>query len=408
MLKLPNDELSYWKNSVSGPSYEQIQEDLSVDVVIVGGGITGLTAAHLLKQSGQKVAVLEKNTIGSGTSSKTTGKVTSQHGLTYTDLSKHHGKKTARIYGEANQTALERIEQLIHKEKIDCDWQRDDNFVFTADPQQLAKFKKEAALAAGLGLPASFETRLTLPFKVKGAVKFANQAKFHIQKYMQGLAAAVNGQGSYVFERSNAVGMRDGTPGKVRTKHADVIAKDIIIASKIPAFPLIARGAYAALEYPHTSYIVAAPLEKSLTGMYISPDEDHYSILPVEMGAERLLLIGGQNHIPGLGSPTRRHQQLADYAEKHFGAKSISYRWKGMDYLAYDDIPLIGKLYPWSSHMYVATGFKKWGLSTSMVAGTILHDLITKQANPWAPVFNSMRLKPVMSIPRVIAKELTK
>ncbi|HUP26175.1 MAG TPA: FAD-binding oxidoreductase [Candidatus Limnocylindrales bacterium] len=404
MLNLPDTDESYWKSFYDQSLYPSLRVDLGVDVAIAGGGITGLTAAYLLKKSGLKVAVLEKNTIGSGTTGGTTGKVTSQHNLIYHSLQKRLGENTARIYGEANQAALERIAQVIAQEKIKCDWQRDDNFVYTADPKKVGQFQQEAATALRLGLPASFETKLNLPFEVTGAVKFANQAKFNAQKYVLGLAKAVHGNGSYVFENSNVTSFQDGRPAVVKTKAAKITAKDIIVATKMPAFPLAARFACAIMEYPTNSYIVASRTNSDLKGMYISPDKNHYSILPVVSGKEKLLLIGGENHIPGLGSPTKRYQRLANYAEEHFGFTSIGYRWKAMDYLAYDDVPLVGKVYPWSKHLYTATAFHKWGLSTSMVAGTILHDMLLGQPNPWMPVFNSMRTKPITSIPHGVAQ----
>ncbi len=402
MLTLPVDETSYWQDSAAAPSFPALSKDLKVDAVIVGGGIAGLTTAYLLKQAGLKVAVLEKNTLGSGTTSGTTGKVTSQHGLFYAELAKRKGKAAARLYAEANQAAIGRIEEIIEKEQIDCGWHRADNYVYTTDRRQLKKFRAEAKAAKSLGLPASFVPKLDLPAPVVGAVKFASQATFHPQKYILGLAKAVKGNGSHIFERSNVISFHDGTPAVVKTGRATVTAKNIIVATKVPAGPLIARGAYAALEHPHTSYIIAIPYRKRLKGMYISPDDGQYSILPVKDGETRLLLIGGENHTPGLSNARHRYQKLADYAERYFNAKQISYRWRRMDYIAYDDVPLIGKVYPWSRHMYTATGFKKWGLTTSMVAATILRDTILGQENAWAPLFDSTRLAPVASIPRTI------
>lgn len=403
-MNMPKQEASYWIDSKDNFTYPALTEDLSVDVAIVGGGIAGLTAAYLLKQTGLTVAVIEKNSIGSGTTGGTTGKVTSQHNLVYDDLIKRLGEKGARLYADANQTAVESIIKLIRDEKVDCDWEQQDNYVYTTQPKRVEQLKSEAKAAARLGLPASFETKLDLPFEVAGAVKFAGQGRIHATKYTQTLAAIVQGGGSYVFENSNVTKIEDGEPAAVGTDAATVTAKNVIVASKVPAWPLMARFTYAALEYPHTSYVLAAKLESSLQGMYISPDKNHYSILPVHMGAEKLLLIGGENHVPGLGRATRRHQKLAEYASKHFGSTVFPYRWKAMDYLVYDDLPLIGKVYPWSKHLYTATGFRKWGMSFSMVAGMILRDLITGQKNPWASLFDSTRLRPVLSIPRAIIK----
>jgi glycine/D-amino acid oxidase-like deaminating enzyme len=399
MIELPVEQISFWQASAGALAFANVNEDLETDIVIAGGGIAGLTCAYLLKQAGYKVVVLEKNTIGSGTTSKTTGKITSQHSLIYDELSNKHGEKTAQIYADANQQALIQIIKLIKKEKINCDLEIDDNYVFTADASRVNKFKAEAKVAAKLGLPASFITKSDLPFKTKAAVKFSGQAKCNAQKYVLALAKLVTGQGSHVYEHSEVTYFHGGDKSYVKSNGYKITAKNIIVATKVPAAPLVARGSYGFLEYPHTSYIVAGKYNGNLQGMYISPDKEHYSIMPINTKDGRYLLIGGESHIPGLGDPSKCYKKLADYAHEHFGLDSIEYTWKGMDYMTYDNVPLIGKLYPWSKNIYVATGFRKWGLTTSMVAATILRDILAGRENPWAKVFDSTRLKPIASIP---------
>lgn len=402
MIKLPDKEESLVRPGVTKAIYPNLKKDIEVDTAIVGGGIAGLTVAYLLKKAGQKVAVIEKDTIGSGTTGHTTGKVTSQHNLVYADLKERLGTARAKVYGQANQTAIAEIEKIIKAEKIDCGWERADNYVYTAQRDRLRQFKDEAKAAAHLGLPASFQTTSPLPFKITAAVKFTGQAHFSAQKYINGLAKAVNGRGSYVFEKTQATSFQDGRPATVGGADGEVAAQNIIVATTIPTLPLAARATYALLEYPNSSYLVAGKPKIKLSGMYISPDDDHYSLLPVGKGAKQILLVGGQNHIPGLGRAKHRQRILADYAQKHFGVKEIDYRWHARDYMAYDGVPLIGKLYPWSKYMYVITGFKKWGLSHSMVAGMILRDTILGQPNPWVDTFNSQRLRPILSIPHAI------
>lgn len=394
MIELPANEAS----SKDKSTYPELKENIETDVVIVGGGITGLNTAYLLKKSGFKVVVLEKHNVASGTTGGTTGKVTSQHDLKYADLYKRFDEQTARLYGEANQAAINKIEQVIKKEKIKCDWSRADNYVYTTNPDKLSDFKKEAQIGIKLGLPASFETELDLPFKVAGAVKFANQAKFQAKDYVSGLARIINGQGSLVYEDSEVIRFRDGNPASVRTRKATVTAKHIVVATKAPAAPLVARLSYCFYEFPTTSYIVASKSKTKLEGMYISPDKDQYSILPLS----GYLLIGGENHLPIMANHKTHYQKLATYGAKYFGVEKISSMWRALDYLPYDGIPLIGKVYPWSKNVYTATAFQKWGLSTSMVAANILHDQIIGKTDPWANIFRTNRIKTVLSIPRSI------
>lgn len=406
MRNLPADR-SLWRESYTGPVYPKLEGEYKVDVVVIGAGITGLTAAYLLKQAGKTVAVIDKDTVGGGTTGRTTGKVTAQHGLIYATLQQRFGAKVASIYATAMLRALEKVREIELAEHIDCDLETQDNYVFTTDTKQIKKFKKEAAAASDLGLPASFETTSPLPFEIQAAVKFSGQAKMNAQAYVLGLARAVDGNGSYVFEHSGARSIHSGQPCTVGTADGSIIASDIIVATNVPTLPLAARITYCLMEYPVESHLVAGRLPQQLTGMYISPDKDNYSILPVSMGKEHLLLIGGEGHLSPLrGSRKHRWQRLASYGEERFGVTEITHAWSDRDYMAYDDIPVIGKLYPWSSHAYVGTAFKKWGLTSGTVAGMILSDLVLGNENPWAKTFAPHRFSATASIPRVALQHL--
>jgi glycine/D-amino acid oxidase-like deaminating enzyme len=405
-LQLPKVQSSYWLKGFLQEAYAPLAHDVEVDVAIIGGGIAGLTTAYLLKQAGLTVAVLEKQTIGHGTTGGTTGKVTTQHGLIYDELISRWGVQGAQVYATACDKALQKIAAVIKQEHIACEWRQEDNYVYTNDSARISKFKKEAEAATKLGLPASFEADLDLPFPTQGAVKFAKQGTFHVLKYLSGLAKAVHGEGSYIFEHSNVQAIHEGSPGKLRTEQASVSAKSIVVATKVPTGPLLARATYAANEYPQTSYIVAGKNNSKLKGMYISPDKGHYSLLPIKSDEGPLLLIGGQNHIPGLGKSAKRQQLLADYGQQWFGFTEIAYRWKAMDYIAYDKLPFAGPLYPQSQNLYFIGGFKKWGLNLSMAAATVIHDHIIGIENPARKLFRPNRLSAPASIPKTMLEYL--
>jgi len=407
MLNLPTLDKSYWRESYRESLYPQLGEDLNVDVVIVGAGITGLTSAYLLKKAGFRVAVLEKYTVGGGTTGRTTGKVTSQHNLVYHDLQKRLGDEVAQIYADANQSAVKLVASIVKQEKIDCGWQRQDNYVYTSSLEEVELLRQEAEVAVSLGLPASFESNTPLPFKTVASVKFSDQSKINAQKYLLGLAEYVNGDSGYVFENSPVHRIMGGKSCFVKTKKAKVHAKQIIIATNVPAFPLLARGTFCLFEYPVESYIVAGITPKKLDGMYISPDKNNYSVLPAEINGVQHILIGGEGHFSGFRfSRKKRFRKLADYAEKQLGVTEITHKWSDRDYLGYDGIPLVGPLYPWSKNVFVGTAFKKWGLSNGTAAAMILNDLILGKENAWASTFYPHRLRLITSIPRVIIENI--
>lgn len=397
-----SEQSSLWLQNKELHDFAPLKGDLSVDVAIVGGGIAGLTAGYIMQKSGMSVAVIEKNLIASGTTGGTTGKVTAQHGLIYKDIYSRFGRDTASIYAKVYTQAIDDTEQIIEKEHIDCGWSRQTNTVFTAKDSQIKKFREEADIAARLGLPASFEENLSLPFPVSAAVTFANQAQIDAAAYTESLATLISDNGGKVYENSQVTHFYDGKICKLSSPHGSVASKYVIVASKIPPFPLAARFSYGFLEYPETSYLVAGEYDGDLTGMHISPDRNHYSILPVVKNKRRYLLVGGRNHIPGLGMPKRRYKQLADYAYSNFDIKRIDYHWKAMDYISYDRLPLIGKLYPWSKNTYVISGFKKWGLSGAMVAAKVLRDIMQGNTSKAADIFYPYRQSIVTSFPKAV------
>lgn len=405
---LPLREKSYWIETTNSPNYPALQGDVTVDVAIVGAGIAGLSTAYFAQQAGLSVAIIDRDIIGGRVTGNTTGKVTSQHNLCYESLIKRFGEPAARVYAEANQSAIATAENIIKKEQIDCDWQRDDTFVFTENPSEINQFKHEAEAAKKLGLPARFTKITGLPFEVAGAVQFTNQAKFHARKFLLGLAKAINGNGSYVFEHTEAYAAHDAAPCVVRAPGGNIICKKLVVATNVP-FPPATHAYYAGYEYPLKSYIVAGKSPSKLKGMYITKNGRHLrSILPITLDGEDWLLIGGESHFPGFGRAAHRHQRLADYAAERFDLKNISYRWSTWDYMSNDGMPLIGKLLPWSKHVYTATGFSKWGLSTGIFAGQLLADTLQGISNPWAQTFNANRLSPITSLPRAMVKIIGK
>lgn len=397
---------SLWAVTSASTGYAALGEAIDVDVAVIGGGIAGLTAALALKRAGQTVAVLEAARVGTGVTGNTTGKVTSLHRLAYTDLAGRHGTEAARLYGQANEAAIGHVAGTVADEGIDCGFRRVSNYTYAESERTLALVREEAALAARLGLPASFTTDVPLPFVVKGAVRFDNQAQIHALKYVQGLARAVDGGGSFVFEESPATAFRDGPPAVVDTERGSVRAREVIVATNVPFGD---NGTFDERCYLHRSYIVAAR-----TGLpprdatFLSADEPMRSILTFGLDGTSFVLVGGEGHPASERTDSaERYRRLSGFARDRMDAGEIAFRWSTQDAMPADGLPYVGRLSPDFRHVHVITGLRKWGLTNGTAAALILRDTLCGTGNPWAALFDSTRAVPAPAVTPAAAEEVT-
>jgi glycine/D-amino acid oxidase-like deaminating enzyme/nitrite reductase/ring-hydroxylating ferredoxin subunit len=397
---LPGRPGSHWLATGEAPSFPPLERDVRVEVAVLGGGITGLTSALLLAQSGIQVALLEANAIGAGVSGHTTAKLTSLHGLKYERLAQRFGDDTAGAYGAANQAGIETIAQLIEAHGIDCDFRRRDNFTYSLDPSEHPRLEREVETARRLGLPASLESELDLPLGVNGAVRFSGQADFHPYRYLTALASRAAELGAQIHERTRAVGI-DGTPPRVRTEHGQTVrAARVIVATQVP---FIERGLFFARLEPKRSYALTARLRgDSPAGMYLSTEEPARSIRTIPDEKGDLLLVGGEGHRVGCGDPRASYRRLAAWIAARFEVGEPQMRWSSQDYSTLDGMPYIGPAAPFSGRVLTATGFGKWGLANGTTAAQMLVDRIGGGDNEWAPVFDSNRLRARASLPTLV------
>ena len=348
-----------------------LSKDLKTDVLIIGGGMTGLLCAYMLKQAGVDYALIEADRICYGVTRNTTAKLTSQHGLIYSELTRQHGKKTARGYWEANEAAIREYERL--SAYIDCDFQKSDNYIYSkGNPQAL---REEMAALSGLGIPSRFVKDLPLPFPVKGAICFPNQAQFHPLKFAAGIAKDLR-----IYEGSPA---REFAGNRVVTDYGTITASQIIIATHFPM--LNKHGAYFLKLYQQRSYVLALKNIGNFNGMYLDAAENGLSFRTYG----DLLLLGGGGH--RTGKQGGGWELLERYAQRYFPDSYEISRWATQDCISLDGIPYIGRYGKNTQGLFVATGFNKWGMTSAMVAAMILKDLVQGKKNPYAEIFRPNR-----------------
>ncbi len=391
---VPGRAESFWIASTPDTHYPALKEDLKVDVAVLGGGITGITTALLLKKRGLKVALVEAGKIVKGVTGYTTAHISSAQALYYKKLIGMYGEQKARQCADSCQASIDLIDRLVREHSIDCDLRRTAEYAYAAGPDDVGPLKDELEAERGLGLPVSYLDRAPLPFANYGAIRYADQAEFHPRKYLLRLAQAVDGDGSHVFEGTRALDVADGVgdgPCAVKTTRGSLYASDVVLATHIPFTNM---DLIPARVKPVMSYVLGIRVEGELPReMFYSTEEPCHYIRTQPTPEGQLVLVGGEDNPVGhLVETEARYRKLEQFAQDHFKLKSIDYSWSTHDNYTFDGVPFIGR-YTSGRHLYVATGFKGSGMTYGTVAAMILADELTGKKSPYADVYSPARLE---------------
>ncbi|MDY0405764.1 FAD-binding oxidoreductase [Virgibacillus sp. 179-BFC.A HS] len=358
----PENKHSYWLDTINLEPFEKLKQSTETDVGIVGGGITGLTAAYMLAKQNKKVTLIDADNLLHGTTGYTTAKITAQHGLIYDELIQHFGEDNASLYYKAAMEAKDIIENHISELNIDCDFKQEDAYIYTNDNKYVEKMKTEAKAYEKLGIPGSLADNMPLDIPHKAALVMHNQAQFHPLKYLAALIKACVDAGVAIYENTTATDVE-------YNKHPAIITKDgsrircryVIIASHFPFYD--GQGFYPTRLYAERAYVVGIKAKKKFPGgMYINAETPTRSVRSTGEQSDDLWLIVGENHKTGQGETMNNHYDaLEQFADKNFGISEVLYRWSTQDLTTLDKVPYIGQITKSQHNVFVATGYRKWG-----------------------------------------------
>jgi len=363
--------ISVWSDNSDVPSFRTLDKDINTDIVIIGGGIAGILCAYTLDKAGASYVLLEADKICKKTTANTTAKITSQHGLIYARLKNEFNSDFARLYFEANEDAIKEYDILCRD--IDCDYKTADSYVYSLSDSGI--IEKETAVLNSLGIPAKYITKTELPFSIAGAVKFENQANFNPLKFISHIARGLN-----IYENSRVTEMKGNIA--FTDKHK-VTAKKVIVATH---FPFINKhGFYFLKMYQERSYVLALENARRVEDMYLDENKNGLSF----RSYENLLLLGASSH--RTGKEGCGWERLEEVRKKYYPESIIKYRWATQDCITLDGVPYIGRYSASCENLFVATGFNKWGMSSSMVAAKLLCDLVLEKENKYEKIFSPSR-----------------
>jgi glycine/D-amino acid oxidase-like deaminating enzyme/nitrite reductase/ring-hydroxylating ferredoxin subunit len=391
------DSKSYWRDSAAMKRFGTLERDLTVDVAIVGAGITGLTAAYLLKRAGQKVAVIDRQRAGGVDSMNTTAHLTCVTDADLTVLVKDFGVDHARAVWDAGLAAILEIDEIASREQIDCgfDWVRGYKFAaLTANAEEEAPtLRREAELAAELGFDARFLD--SIPLFERPGVELEGQARFHPRKYLSALAGLIDGNGSHVFEHTESEEVCD-TPLSVKANGHTISCDSVVIATHTPLMgkaTLALAMLFQSKLFLYSSYVLGGRVPKGTVPdalFWDTADPYHYLRLDPRRDFDQVV-FGGKDHKTGQANDTEaRYRALETTLKQVLPHIEITHRWSGQVIETNDGLPYIGET---SSRQFAATGFAGNGMTFGTLAGMMARDAVLGRRNPWDELFDTGRTK---------------
>jgi glycine/D-amino acid oxidase-like deaminating enzyme/nitrite reductase/ring-hydroxylating ferredoxin subunit len=392
---------SYWTDTLAPPRFAKLARNLQVDVVIVGGGITGITAAYLLKRSGRTVALVERDRCMQGDTAHTTAHLTCVVDRRLDDLVKYFGRDHARAVWDSGLAAIKLIEENVERERINCEFRRVPAYLHApvaltdqkAAQRESHRFNKEAALAHDLGFDAAYVQ--SVPLFLRPGMRVADQAKFHPLKYLAALLSALPGKGSHVFEHSEVEEV-SGKPLAVKANSHSIQCEYVVIATHVPLTgknSLLSATLFQTKLAPYSSYAIGAKLPKgSLPEALFWDTSDPYFYFRADRRPRfDYAIFGGLDHKTGQVSDTQAiYDQLEAKLRSFLPTARINHRWSGQVIQTNDGLPLIGELSP---RQFIATGFGGNGMTFGTLSAMMACDAAMGRPNPWQELFDVHRKK---------------
>jgi len=405
---MDNRNISYWNKTAEKEAYPPLDRDLETDILIVGGGITGVTCAYCLAQNGFKPVLIEAGDLCDGTTGNTTGKITIQHGIIYSAIAKKYGNEAAALYAESQNSALNFLKNTVIREGIDCQLAYNTAYVYASSIDDRHLIENEYETARKIGIDAELILKPGFPVGNFGMLGFKHQLVFHPVRYVTALARAAVKKGAKIYCSTKAIGVEDDEIKTVRCENGITIrARHLVMATQYPFYD--GPNLFFARLYAKRSYGLAVrPRRTWPEGSFINTGEPTRSLRAHMENGAPVLIVVGENHPTGRGEEDmeKHFQRLAAFAADIAGVDEVLARWSAQDYDTPDQIPYIGRISD-GSNIYVASGYGKWGLSNGTLAGMMIADLISTGNCNYEELYSRTR-GDIMSSPfKTISEVLT-
>jgi glycine/D-amino acid oxidase-like deaminating enzyme/nitrite reductase/ring-hydroxylating ferredoxin subunit len=384
--------VSYWHKTAEKLSYQKLEGNIDVDTLIIGAGITGITTAYSLAIKGKKSVVIEAGDICDGTTGNTTGKITIQHDIIYKDVISKYGEEFAKKYAKSQTKAIDFVRDVVEKEKIDCNLVNNTAYIYTTVEKEKKKIQKEHEAALKLGIDSVLFGDTNFPPNSLIMVGFKNQAVFHAVKYVNELSKKAIEKGAQIYCSTKAIKIEDGDIITIHCENDITIkAKHLVMATQYPIYD--GPNIFYTRLYAKRAYGIAVLPERDWPdGSYINIEDPSRSIRTHIEDGKKILIVVGEGHSTGRKEDEieEHFNNLIKFADEIAGVKEVLAKWSAQDYETPDHVPYIGRISS-KSNIYVASGYRKWGLSTGSLAGNMISDLIINGKCDYESIYSKAR-----------------
>lgn len=388
--------VSPWMATADIPQLAALEQSTEADVCVVGAGIAGLTTAYLLAREGRSVVVIDDGSIGGGETGRTTAHLATIPDELFAALEKLHGREAAQLAHESHGAAVDTIESIVHKEAIDCAFERLDAYLFLAPGQKASELAEELEAAQRAGVPVERVAGVPIPGKDVGpALRYARQAQFHPLRYLAGLTRAIGAAGGRLFTGARATAFEGGSPVRVTTASGHTVtAGAVVVATNTPVNERVLPHLK---QFAHRTYVIGLRVPAGLVhrALYWDMGEPYHYVRLAPAGdpADELLIVGGEDHRTGQADDAdERYARLEEWARERFPmATGREFAWSGQIMEPADGLAFIGPSMGGEENVYIATGDSGNGMTHGTIAGLLLTDLILGRDNLWAELYDPTR-----------------
>lgn len=404
MAECPDGTVSSWMATAPVQSRGALTEDIRADVCIVGAGIAGMTTAYLLAREGKSVVVLDDGPIGGGETGRTTAHLTFALDDRFYELERLHGESGARLAAESHRAAVNRIESIVNEERIECDFERVDGYLFALPGHPADDLDRELAAVHRVGLrDVEMVKRAPIDsFDTGRCLRFPRQGQFHPLKYLAGLADAIVRRGGRICTNTPVTGITGGEGAYAETSTGKRVTADAIVVATNS--PINDRVVIHTKQAPYRTYVIGVRVPRGVLPhilLWDTADPYHYirlqdlpSSYADNAGNDELLIVGGEDHKTGQDADPVAHLDcLESWMRERFPmAGEILFKWSGQVMEPFDGLAYIGRNPLDDDNVYIITGDSGQGMTHCTIGGMLITDLIMDRENPWTDLYDPGRV----------------